>query len=473
MIVIPQTIKAELLLTTTTPVSHHDPALPNESNTNLFNRRAKLMPVVDDNFEGLNVEQKTALLQANPCPASIAPLLETLNVVEFGAVVLARQFIDLYNSLDGTGLFSGMGRYEMLQARLNQSAVKSRSLRNFWDSLCQAMLVRIHGGEHDEGLILLFAMPLPYQRAVLRTLAEKHNSVVAISRYWHSQAKLGIESYAEKMEVEIQEMVIPVVEGEFKNWQAPVIQMPEVSGNTIRHQIVREPAWLYFRKALGLTEMPPGQGMIPPGVESIFVNGGNIRQGAKQPAGAHDLAIRIRQLYPMLDLLGGTCDAFDLGKSRLDITGWIVCRENQDLGAFDHSLASDLPATRISVFDMLDDITETRQATRHGLGQMIRNFEVLIPGTQILVRMCLHPDTPVSTLGALVTAIGTYLENSAVVGGQAARGFGGWMSGEWLAEIPNSDIAAAVYSDYLEANSEQILDGMVSGRMGTETVVLS
>lgn len=472
----PKVIRYDLLLTATTPLSHHDPAIHDESNRMLFNRQKQLLPV--EACPRLPSQEKVdALTAAHPVPADIADVFQDVSFAEFVACVLARQLIDQYNSMEGTGLFEGMERYARLETRLRMAAVVAPNLRAWWDRLCGPLQLPIHGGDSDATLLRLLTVPAAVQQLVLRTLAEDYRSVVALARLWHTTAKQQNVSYAAATNTvtaspDVVELMFDADQIPAGSGQARVLEVPAVSGNSLRHQVVREPSWLHLRQQLGLAEAEPGQGPVPAGVEAVFYNGGNIAAGAKQPSNTFGLAAKARRMYPSLDLLGGVTDSFDLGESRLGVVPHMVCRENR--AALQETPAYDLPAATISIFDMLDDVTLTRQAGRLGLGQMIMSFEALCPGAQVLCRLCLSPWTPVRTHGALVAAIETFLANGASVGGQAARGFGACQGK--VIDFPegvSADEVREEYEDYLQMNRENLVSGLCDGTLGTGARILT
>jgi hypothetical protein len=253
---------------------------------------------------------------------------------------------------------------------------------------------------------------------------------------------------------------------------AHVVEVPTVSGNSVRHQTVREPGWRHLCRHLGINAALPGQGSLPPGVEAIFANGGNIAAGATAPSNAWGLAQEIRAAHPLLDLLGGVTDSFDLGAGRLKVATHLVCLENAR--ALAGSPAGKLPAATVSVFDMLDEVTLTRQATDRGVGQMIFTFEALCPGTPILVRLSLDPFAAPLTHGALLAALTEYVDGEPVTGGQSARGFG-WVEADIVATPPDIDVPGLVgaYETYIADNRDALLEGMRTGTLGAAKVVLT
>ena len=475
LVVTPVAPTYDLLLTATTGISHHDPAVQDDSNTTLFNRQKQILtgPAATTLPDRAALD---ALAAAHPVPADLAPLCGDLSVAEFVAVALLRLFLDLYNAGEGEGVYSGRERYSRLEARARQAAIGSASLRAWWDRLVVALQVGMHDGDRDRPLLALLTLPRGLHPFVLRALVDDARSLVALARAWHATAKLQSTEYAQASG---QPTAAPGLVA--LHWDASdltggsavarVMELPAVSGNSLRHQVVRAPAWRHLASALGLSADRPGRGPLPGGVEAIFVNGGNIRAGAKQPTNPHALAWAIRALYPTLDLLGGVTDSFDLGESRLKVAGWLVCRENRD--ALLGSAAVDHPAATLSAVDLIDTVTLTRQAGLTGLGQMIYSFETLAPGTPILCRLTLAPETAALTHGALIAAVETFLALESPIGGQSARGFG-QVAGAWLDGNERARSALRTeYEAYLTEQADALRAGLVDGTLGSGRVVAS
>ena len=450
----------DLLLTFTTQVSHHDPATGDGSNTLTFNRQTQMVKR-DVAAYSVAQERVTAFCEAHPVPQDIQPIFEQATFPEFSTSALIRLLLDMYNSQDGVGVFSGMDRYEKLESRIRSAATRSFSLRGFWSKLCHDLRLPIHSGDYDSRLLAFYSLPRGLQQDMLALMVREYRSVATLARAWHSTGKFTNEFYAAKLNAEIQSLVTmnfdaATVGGE--SHDVIPLDVPAVTANSLRHQVVREAGWVHLVKALGLSD-------VPAGVEAMFVNGGNIRAGAKQPSNAAQLALTMRNAYPLLDLLGGVADSYDLGEGRLSVAGWVVCQENAD--AIAGTPAESLPLASVSIFDMLDDVTHTRQATEDGLGQMIWNFETLAKGLNIMVRMNLHPFTSDLTKSALFAAVEQFREQPTIAG-QSARGFG-WCKADWMNGVKAD---AQPYTEYLTANRDALVDGIASGKMGTTAQVI-
>lgn len=461
----------DVLLTARTPLSHHDAAEQTDANRLLFNRQRQLLRT--DATSRLPTQAEVdAVVGHHPVPPDLAPLCDELSCAEFVAVALVRLWLDLYNRGDGNGLFAGLARYERLEPRLRQAAIQSHGLRGVWDRLCQTLQVTVHAGEHDAVIVRTLALPRAVQGLVLRVLAEQTRSTVQLARYWHDLRKRQSAMYAARAgdvvaaagEVQLRFDAAAITA---TGTGAQVYEVPAISANSVRHQLVRAPAWWRLATTLGLAPTAPGQGVLPASVEALFVNGGNIAAGAVQPSNPNALAQQMRALYPPLDLLGGVVDSFDLGESRLKVSCWIVCRENRE--ALPPAVAAQ-PEASVSVFDLLDDVTHTRQATDAGVGQMIYSFQTLCAGTPVLVRCTLDHGTPALTRGACAQALVDYLA-CPTLGGQAARGFGAVdgaldLPAQWAAD-------QQAYLAYLTSHADPLREGLTAGTLGTARTLLT
>lgn len=469
--VYPQVECAELLLTATEPISHHDPSTGDGSNRLTFNRQKQLVRrEVSD--QPVSEKLLTALFAANPMTEMVGELVKQLTLPEFIATALTRQFIDLYSSRDGVGLFSGVDRYAMLESRLKNAAIRSQKLHSAWSNLVDGLQVPVHFGKDDESVAMFWLLPQSIQYQVLAAIAENARSIISIARLWNRQMKGQSEDYVSSFGGVFNpqtETVAGYEVGEIAIADdTMVIEIPAISTNTIRHQMVRAPGWIFLAHTLGIAPAQRNRGEIPPGAEGIFVNGGNIAAGKTQPSNAWKLAGEIRDAFPHLDLVGGCTDSFDIGESCLSVSAWLVCKENAE--NLPESLQNTARA-KMSAFDLLDEITRTRQATSQGLGQMIYNYEVLAQGAQIYTKFSLRPETTPRTKGALMCALNTYLKGISVVAGQSARGHG-HVTAEWITKLDDDGVEQQ-YIDYVTENAAQLREWIVDGTLGSNAVVVT
>lgn len=436
-------------LTARQPISHHDASGGDGSNMLLFNRQKQVVPRTV-------IDQPGGETFPISVPEQIQEVFTDLTHSELVATAIARLFIDEYNSVDGTGLFTGMDRYVRLESRLRQSAARSHNLRGFWNRFVLDMHVPIHKGATDAVLAKFFGLPASVQAGALQAIVRDYRSITALARLCSSEGK---KKGTTEVEVAGRDAEIPA--------EVAVIDVPTMSGNGLRHQMVRSPLWSHLCERIGINEAFPGQGAVPPGVEALFVNGGNIAAGSKQIAAAHTAGELVRRTFPSLDLLGGVCDSFDLGESRLSVVPYLVCKENrrQLMGIVDDS-----PMLDVSAYDLIDDVTLTRMETSQGVGQMIYNFETLAVGTEIVVVFGLHSQTPRLTRGALMTAIERF-GGSPHIGGQKRAGYG--LVNIEIEAFDDADSCRDEYENYITENAESLFGAVSTGTLGTGLLVAS
>lgn len=462
-----------LILAATTAISHHDAAVQDDSNRNLFNRQKQI--VSGDVATALPDQALIdALAKSNPVPEPLAPSFSILNFPEFVAVAIIRQFLDIYNTADGEGIFTGYERHRRLEARARQCAIGAATLREWWERLRRALNVNVPPSKHLAALRALLLVPGGLQQLVLRELTEASGTIVMLAQEWHDVAKRQDPTYAERAG---QSSLFPVspersvlrfsaedlVPGQSAG--AMVMEVPAITSNSIRHQLVRAPGWLHLRTALEIAD-----GALAPGQEAIFLNGGNIRAGAKQSGDIWTQRRDIRTRFPFLDLVGGVTNTFDLGESRLKVKAHLVCRENAT--ALADTIAAGRSTAALSVFDMLDDVTLTRQGEDKDSGQMIFSFETLCAGAEVLVQLSLDPGTRPLAHGALLAALATYLNDPAAsTGGGGARGYGFMrcVDSAGLVESPQ----LGEYETYLHEHADALRQEILSGRLGTAVVQVS
>jgi hypothetical protein len=108
-------------------------------------------------------------------------------------VRLTKAAIDCFNSRDGIGLFSGPGRYNALEGRLQVAAVQAQgSLFRFWGVLMKKMLWPTPPKRYDEEIMGLLHES-PDDRLVLKAIADQPGSIIMLARLWHSEEKKPVK----------------------------------------------------------------------------------------------------------------------------------------------------------------------------------------------------------------------------------------------------------------------------------------
>lgn len=438
----------------------------------LFRRQPMLVEVSAE--AGNLSEAVVKLYAANPVPADIASMLEKFSAPEFIATAFTALFVNAHNSSEGMGHFGNATKFPALQKRLRQAANRSFNFRQTYSILSNSMGVDLADTKFYPQLMTFFALPDALAYTALGKLAEQAHSHAAIAQHWHEVWKYNSrgDAYREKVSEDMPELVT-ITAPAIQSGATLVLDIPKISENSIRHQL-RAAAMEHLMAAVGIKKSDsPGWGELPEMIEAMFVNGGNMEKGSKSPASPHTIAAKIRTAYPVLDLVSGTTKSFWLGASKLSLINYLICRENA--GALVGTPVENYPMLTASCFDLVRQETETRRAIERGdsakeAGQMIQNFETVVRGAQIYLKLMLDPHTNDLTKGAFVAALDTYLNDAPVLGGQKARGKG-FVNGEILTALPEADRLLAEYEDYLIANRDELRAGLVSGQLMTGAVV--
>lgn len=475
----------ELILTAESPIAHGDPAIQRDTNILSFNRQKQILPL-DRAFSGCDDGEILRIISENhPCTVALKKLFVQSSTAEVIAVIVTRLFIEIYN---GQGLMTGKERYSMLDGRIKAAAMKAGALSSFWATLLESMNVSIHPGKYDSLLAELFSLSQKLQALTLSVLIECGNVCVFKARLWNhalmrsrkgegedlaanvdpqhliddpdvNAVSIGKEDLDFNQALDLLAMLANPTDSQRAQAQSSIIEVPTVSTNTIRNRLVRAPGWEHLCAALGIDAEHPGDGDLPLGVEALFVNGGNIESGAKQPNNPEAMANAVRRKYPLLDLLGGVMNATILGRSCLSVNSWLVCRENAAI--LEKTSAANSPNMKISSFQMVDSETKIRHKTIRGEGQMFANSETLAVGSEIFVRLTLTPFTADLTKGALYAALRTF-EGSPYVGGRAATG-NGMMDMRILKDLDEAENLLSMYEEYLAEHRDELRDGLMRG----------
>lgn len=462
MTIKPQQLTVWLRLELLSPVKHDDPGVQDDSNARLFRRQ--LQRVKRQSIGRLPTQEEVdALCRFFPVPADIEPFFESVTLPQYIAAILVRSFADMYSGGSGQGLMEGMRRWTRLEDRCRQAAVRAGSLLAFWSGICEDMRVPVGSGRNDQALLTALTMPPALSGLVLSEFISNTRLIVMLGREWNATDKAKDAEYARKSGVSP-----ATAEDTVLHFEAPTemtasemsIRVPEFSGNSFRHEGVREPGMWHLLNRLAM----PFES-LPGGVQALLENGGNIAGGSSAPSNAFGLTQVIRASYPLFGLLGGSTSSFLLGAGNLaSVNAWIVCQENNDA----LSLAG--VQSDNSVFDMLDNWTLTTHANLSDQSPMPFSFETLQKGVQVMVRLGLSPYINSLEQGCLLAALETYQDTDSTIGGAAARGFGR-VSVEFH-QVPD-DLSAHLetYEAYLVENRERLQAGLMEGMLGTDKVI--
>lgn len=467
--------RLSVLLVAHTSIAHGS-AAPNaagSSNVTLFNR--ELVRLEQSVPEARPEEVRAALERVLATYTLTAPVVDFLAYLDGPALVGAlfvAQIPALYGAGDGEGLFAGQSRYSYLTSRLSDGAAQALSLSGLWSYLIRKLALSPPPESSYERSRAFLMLPRAAQSKALAVCLRRPEEVVMAARFIASARKDTSASYAAKAKRELREAVSytptpeQIAELSSSATEARTVALPTLSGNAIRHCLLREPAALRMLAAL---DLDPHSRAVPKGVELFLFGGGNTAKGAKVPGAADLLEAKVRDSYPMVDAFGGAVDHFLFSRSAVSIATWIICRENNDVTRLLAGIETDE-----SIFDMLEETTRTR-AGRGGKGaddgQMIFSYETLARGVEAVARLSFQPFTPSLTLGCVAQALLDSTDGDVFFGASSARGHGHLRVVLDDGQRVELERLAARYRDYLSVNRERLAAGLLDGTFGTEVVL--
>jgi hypothetical protein len=461
-----------LLLELTTSLAHGE-AGPNASgpnNTTLFHRQLTLLPApVLEEPSRDSLDAVRTILAQYPLGDSTQAFLQALTGGQVLACLFVAHFPLAYGGSEGTGLFSGMARYQYLSTRLGDGAAVCGTLAELFSFLARKLDLPHPPDRVAKLLVPFFTLPLTLQTSMLQSLRQTLDLVIMGARYLVESMKLTDDEYAAKAGQQVLGyFYYTLTEAQQAQLRQPhcdrqAVRLPAVSGNALRHILLREPGATRLLQALGLD---PKTDPVPVGVERFLFGGGNTAAKVTAPSNADILEATMRQRYPFIDALGGAVDRFLLSRSAVSVASWLVCRENNAATEAVGGVRSD-----ISLLDTIAELTRTRTGIGghdKESGQMIFSYEVLPPGTQLLVEIRFQPFTALVTKGATQQMVQDWMAGGASLGAKNAQGHGRCIVRQ--AELPYAD-AAEEYCIYLAAEHELLADGLRRGTFGTEMVL--
>jgi len=447
-------VKLKLL----SPMSHHEPNSTDKSNRNLFRRQAKILPNTNNSevsLDDLNFDKIKV-------PSSLTKIFENETVDTFIASAIFASFISEYGSGEGTGLFSGMERYRFLEERFAQSATISNTLLEMWGNACRLLQTPALRKYDTIPILELFKLSNSIQTAVLRNIASKPRTALMLAQVWVDSLKLRSGNYAKASgkEQNNEEMVNIDFTNKSISCSENITNILSVSSNTIRHQMVREPAMLHMYNKLGLNFDETNNI-----VTSLFYNGGSVKKGGSVGGNIFWTRKTVKEKYPVLGLISGCINNAILGDGNLSIHSWVVCKENQSI------LDKLNIKSTSSINEMVDEWTLNHHVNRVDGSPMPFDFETLMEGAEIIVRFGFSPYSNQLQRGSLAAAIETFKSDTPFIGGQSSRGFG--YVDVSMVESNKYDESLAAYNEYLQNNKKSLRDGLLDNTLGNKTVVIS
>jgi hypothetical protein len=124
-------------------------------------------------------------------------LVASLTPAQQHAIGIIKLSLDCFNSAEGTGLFSGVERYNMLADRVQICAVQADNLPRFWALLLRRMQWPVPPKYADTRIVE--ALSAGDDRAVLQVLATETASVITLARMLHDEDKASRRALREEM----------------------------------------------------------------------------------------------------------------------------------------------------------------------------------------------------------------------------------------------------------------------------------
>jgi hypothetical protein len=232
------------------------------------------------------------------------------------------------------------------------------------------------------------------------------------------------------------------------------VRIPDLSENALRSVL--------FRRTLHdklLRQLEIGQGQLSQAVLNLLYSGGSMASGAQAPTNEIELGHRVKDLYPSLDLLGGSVNDFILPRSRLRVTCWPLVREYAPIISLLYpEYVSE--SEKISIYDLLSEEIRTRGTGDESDGnRMLYQYEVLAAGARFLLELTFDEWTPDATRSAATFALQSW---DGFFGGQNRQGRGRMVLRD-AENLPD----ASIYTDFINGHGEAMKAGLLDGSLGT------
>jgi hypothetical protein len=250
--------------------------------------------------------------------------------------------------------------------------------------------------------------------------------------------------------------------------------VPVLSGNAIRHKMVRDPGGLFLINECGLA------GKLNIDQANYLLNGGSLTESSTTENIGR--IAEMQTLLPLNRLLGGSLRNQVVGGSLFVLRGILVCEETRNQISKMLPDGYDLPETPLrSAEDFIGGYQYTRGDARRrndaslllegndGDGKtnlMIYNGQSVIPGSIFYHGFILQNVSPIE-VGALLHSLQQWESSGAFIGGQSRIGHGKlklsvfFKDGEYsMGNELNPAEVVKMYIDHVHANAEKISEWM-------------
>lgn len=250
-----------------------------------------------------------------------------------------------------------------------------------------------------------------------------------------------------------------------------VLDIPIISGNALRHKIIRDPGALYIVDCCGL------RGKLSIDQANYMFTGGSLTESSTTDN--ISIIAELQQISPLFRLLGGSLRNQVIGGSLFVSRGLLFCEENAETiqklcGNYQLPDGHLLPAEHfISKFQYTrgdagrmknasEIIKDIESAEKTNL--MIYAGESIITGSMFYHNFTLYNVSPLE-VGAALHCINIWQNNDGIIGGSSRIGHGKlkssiWIDGlvDWFGDEKEPDQLIKNYIDHVEKNKEQFVD---------------
>jgi len=250
-----------------------------------------------------------------------------------------------------------------------------------------------------------------------------------------------------------------------------VVDIPMLSGNALRHKIIRDPGAMYLVDCCDL------RGKLSIDQANYMFTGGSLTESST--TNNIKIIAELQQISPLFRLLGGSLRNQVIGGSLFVSRGLLICEENaKTIQALckNYQLPKNplLPAQHfISKFqytrgdagrmkDAASIITDIDSKEKSNL--MIYSGETIIQGAMFYHDLTLYNVSPLE-IGAALHSINLWQHNDGIIGSSARIGHGKlkssiWIDGlvDWFGDEKDSAELVVDYIKHVQAKKDNFVD---------------
>ncbi|MDX8378407.1 MAG: hypothetical protein R8L53_10340 [Mariprofundales bacterium] len=235
-------------------------------------------------------------------------------------------------------------------------------------------------------------------------------------------------------------------------------KVPFLSGNALRHKLIREPMSIHLVKTLGLV----GKATIP--MLNFLFNGGTL--SSSTPSNNTNKIAEMQTLLPLIRLLGGALKNQIVGGSLIVKRGIMVCRENQE------NLRKQLPeGVSFKRLRSCEDYIGKYQYTRGDASKYRDQSIAAESGSDVDTNLMIYSGEQVNVgatfyhgfilqgvsdveIGGLLLALDLWTEDGGIIGGSSRIGHGRLSTAIHMDSCYNKAELVEMYKQHVMENSE-------------------